>query len=663
VAVSCGFILIGVYTLPKRKKKTDNIDNQYTAKQIQVLEGLEAVRKRPSMYIGNTSSRGLHHLLDEVVDNSIDEAMAGYCKKIEVVIHPDNSVTVTDDGRGIPVDIHKETKLPAVTIVLTKLHAGGKFGGGGYRVTGGLHGVGISVVNALSEWLEVEVYRDSGIFFQRFERGDAVSDLKKIGRSSRTGTKITFKPDPTVLEDTTFNFDSITHRLREIAFLNAGVKINLKDEREENKEVSYKYNGGISEFVSHLNKNKDLLFPRPICFTVKKDDIEVEVALQYNDGYIENILSFANNINTEEGGTHLAGFKAAITRVINDYARNNLLSNGKKSSLKEGENNLSGNDVREGLTAVISVKLLNPQFEGQTKTKLGNSEVRGIVSYVVGEGLNNFLNENPSVSKKILAKSISALNAREAARKARNLIRQKNGILGLGTLPGKLADCSEKDPLFREIFLVEGDSAGGSAKQGRDRRFQAILPLRGKILNVEKARLHKILDNNEIKSMVTALGINIGEDLDIEKLRYYKVIIMTDADVDGAHIKTLLLTFFFRYMKPLIERGNIYIAQPPLYKLEYNKESYYLYNEQELNDKLKEIDGNPRIQRYKGLGEMNPEQLWETTMNPGNRVLKRIELEDNIEAETMFTVLMGNKVEPRKDFIYQHSLEVKDLDI
>jgi len=628
--------------LPKRKKKTNNKDNQYTAKQIQVLEGLTAVRKRPSMYIGSTSSRGLHHLLDEVVDNSIDEAMAGYCKKIEVVIHPDNSATVTDDGRGIPVDIHKATKLPAVTIVLTKLHAGGKFGGGGYRVTGGLHGVGISVVNALSEWLEVEVYRDSGIFFQRFERGDAVSELKKIGKSSRTGTKITFKPDSTIFEDTTFNFDTITHRLREIAFLNAGVKINLKDEREENKEVSYKYNGGISEFVSHLNKSKDVLFPAPICFKGKKDDIEVEIALQYNDSYIENILSFANNINTEEGGTHLAGFKATITRIINDYARNNLLSNGKKLTLKEGENNLSGNDVREGLTAVVSVKLLDPQFEGQTKTKLGNSEVRGVVSSVVGEGLNNFLNEN--------------------ARKARNLIRQKNGILGLGTLPGKLADCSEKDPLFREIFLVEGDSAGGSAKQGRDRRFQAILSLRGKILNVEKARLHKILDNNEIKSMVAALGINIGEDLDIEKLRYYKVIIMTDADVDGAHIKTLLLTFFYRYMKPLIERGNIYIAQPPLYKLEYNKESHYLFNEQELEDKLKEIDGNSRIQRYKGLGEMNPEQLWETTMNPGNRVLKRIELEDTIEAETMFTVLMGDKVEPRRDFIYKHSLEVKNLD-
>lgn len=648
--------------MPKKKKKTNNIDNQYTAKQIQVLEGLAAVRKRPSMYIGSTSSRGLHHLLDEVVDNSIDEAMAGHCTKIEVVIHPDNSVTVIDDGRGIPVDIHKETKLPAVTIVLTKLHAGGKFGGSGYRVAGGLHGVGISVVNALSEWLEVEVTRDKKIFFQRFEKGDAASGLKIIGKSSHTGTKITFKPDPTVFEDTTFNFDSITHRLREIAFLNAGVKIDLKDEREENKEISYKYDGGISEFVSYLNKNKDLLFSKPICFKGKKDDIEVEVALQYNDGYMENILSFANNINTEEGGTHLAGFKATITRVINDYSRKNLLSNGRKSSLKEGESNLSGNDVREGLTAVISVKLLNPQFEGQTKTKLGNSEVRSVVSYIVGEGLNNFLNENPSVSKRILAKSISALNAREAARKARNLIRQKNGIPGLGTLPGKLADCSEKDPLFREIFLVEGDSAGGSAKQGRDRKFQAILPLRGKILNVEKARLHKILENNEIRSMVTALGINIGEDLDIEKLRYYKVIIMTDADVDGAHIKTLLLTFFYRYMKPLIERGNIYIAQPPLYKVEYNKKSHYLFNDQELDDKLKEIEGNPRIQRYKGLGEMNPEQLWETTMNPENRVLKRIELEDNIEAEEMFTILMGNKVEPRRDFIYKHGLEVKELD-
>jgi len=648
--------------LTENKKRNLKKENQYTAKQIQVLEGLEAVRKRPGMYIGSTSNRGLHHLLDEVVDNSIDEAMAGYCKKIEVTIHSDNSVTVIDDGRGIPVDIHKETKLPAVTIVLTKLHAGGKFGGSGYRVTGGLHGVGISVVNALSEWLEVEVTRDSKIFYQRFEKGNPVCELKKIGKSSRTGTKITFKPDPVIFETTNYDFDIITHRLREIAFLNAGVKIILKDERDEKKEISYKYNGGISEFVSYLNKNKDVLFSKPICFKGKKEDIEVEVALQYNDGYIENVLSFANNINTEEGGTHLAGFRAAITRVINDYARNNTMSNGKKSSLKGGDNSLSGNDVREGLTAVISVKLLNPQFEGQTKTKLGNSEVRGAVSYIVSEGLNNFLNENPNVSKKVLAKAISALSAREAARKARNLVRQKNGLLGLGTLPGKLADCSERDSHFRELFLVEGDSAGGSAKQGRDRRFQAILPLKGKILNVEKARLHKILDNNEIKSIVTALGINIGEDLDMEKLRYYKIIIMTDADVDGAHIKTLLLTFFFRYMKPLIERGNIYIAQPPLYKVEHNKKNHYLFDDKALQEKLKEIDGNPRIQRYKGLGEMNPEQLWETTLNPENRILKRIELEDNIEAEDMFTILMGSKVEPRKDFIYEHSLEVKDLD-
>ena len=648
--------------LKKTKKKVSNIDNQYTAKQIQVLEGLEAVRKRPSMYIGNTASRGLHHLVDEVVDNSIDETMAGFCKKIEVVIHPDNSVTVTDDGRGIPVDIHEATGQPAVTIVLTKLHAGGKFGGSGYRVAGGLHGVGISVVNALSEWLEVEIRRDSRVFSQRFEKGIPVSDLKVIGKSVRTETKITFRPDPDIFEEINFNFDIIAHRLRELAFLNAGAKIDLKDEREPNKEVSYKYNGGIIEFAKHLNKNKDVLFKTPIYISGKKEDIEVEIALQYNDGYLENVLSFANNINTEEGGTHLAGFKAAITRVVNDYARSSIVSNFKKFSLKENENNLSGNDVREGLTAVISVKLLNPQFEGQTKTKLGNSEVRGVVSFIATEGLNNFLNENPDVTKKILSKSISALKAREAARRARDLVRQKNG-LSLGTLPGKLADCSEKDPKFREIFLVEGDSAGGSAKQGRDRRFQAIMPLRGKILNVEKARLHKILENNEIRSIITALGINVGDDLDIEKLRYDKVIIMTDADVDGAHIKTLLLTFFFRYMKPLVERGNVYVARPPLYKIEYNKKSYYLFDEEGLNTKLKEISGNPGVQRYKGLGEMNPEQLWETTMNPETRVLKKIALEDALEADEMFTVLMGNKVEPRKEFIYKYSLDVKEIDI
>lgn len=642
---------------------TNNQDNQYTAKQIQVLEGLEAVRKRPSMYIGNTSSRGLHHLLYEVVDNSIDEAMGGFCKKIEVAIHPDNSVTVSDDGRGIPVDIHEATGQPAVTIVLTKLHAGGKFGGGGYRVAGGLHGVGVSVVNALSERLEVEVSRDSRIFSQKFEKGKPVSDLKKFGKSTQTGTKITFRPDPEIFEDINFSFDIIAHWLREIAFLNAGVKVDLKDEREANKEVSYQYNGGIVEFVKYLNKNKDVLFKNPIYIYGKKDDIEVEIALQYNDAYLENILSFANNINTEEGGSHLAGFKAAITRVVNDYARSSIVSNFKKFTLKEDEDNLSGSDVREGLTAVVSVKLMNPQFEGQTKTKLGNSEVRGVVSSIATESLNSFFNENPEITKKILSKSISALQAREAARKARNLIRQKNGLSLSSSLPGKLADCSEKDPHYREIFLVEGDSAGGSAKQGRDRKFQAIMPLRGKILNVEKSRLHKILDNNEIRSIITALGVNIGEDLDIEKLRYYKVIIMTDADVDGAHIKTLLLTFFFRHMKPLIERGNIYVAQPPLYKVEHNKNSYYFFNEQELNTKLKEMESNPKVQRYKGLGEMNPVQLWETTMNPENRILKRIELEDAIEAEEMFTVLMGNKVEPRKEFIYKHSLEVKELDI
>jgi DNA gyrase subunit B len=649
--------------LKKSKNMTNNQDNQYTAKQIQVLEGLEAVRKRPSMYIGNTSSRGLHHLLYEVVDNSIDEAMGGFCKKIEVAIHPDNSVTVSDDGRGIPVDIHEATGQPAVTIVLTKLHAGGKFGGGGYRVAGGLHGVGVSVVNALSERLEVEVSRDSRIFSQKFEKGKPVSDLRKFGKSTQTGTKITFRPDPEIFEDINFSFDIIAHWLREIAFLNAGVKVDLKDEREANKEVSYQYNGGVVEFVKYLNKNKDVLFKNPIYIYGKKDDIEVEIALQYNDAYLENILSFANNINTEEGGSHLAGFKAAITRVVNDYARSSIVSNFKKFTLKDDEDNLSGSDVREGLTAVVSVKLMNPQFEGQTKTKLGNSEVRGVVSSIATESLNSFFNENPEITKKILSKSISALQAREAARKARNLIRQKNGLNLSSTLPGKLADCSEKDPHYREIFLVEGDSAGGSAKQGRDRKFQAIMPLRGKILNVEKSRLHKILDNNEIRSIITALGVNIGEDLDIEKLRYYKVIIMTDADVDGAHIKTLLLTFFFRYMKPLIERGNIYVAQPPLYKVEHNKNSYYFFNEQELNAKLKEIESNPKIQRYKGLGEMNPVQLWETTMNPENRILKRIELKDAIEAEEMFTVLMGNKVEPRKEFIYTHSLEVKELDI
>ncbi len=637
---------------------------QYTAKQIQVLEGLEAVRKRPSMYIGSTGSRGLHHLVDEVVDNSIDEAMAGYCNKIKVIIHTDNSVTVIDDGRGIPVDIHSITNLPAVTTVLTKLHAGGKFGSGSYQVSGGLHGVGISVVNALSEWLEVTVSRDKKVYWQRFERGKPVSDLKVIDRTTKTGTKITYHSDPEIFDDITINFDIVAHRLKELAFLNAGVKIELIDERENDKNATFKYDGGIIEFVKYLNKNRDVLFSKPFYVSGKKDDIEVEIAIQYNTGYLENILSFANNINTEEGGTHLAGFKTALTKAINDYLKNDSIPNSKKYSLKGLEQGLSGNDVREGLTAVISVKLLNPQFEGQTKTKLGNNEVKGIVSSIVNDKLSTFFIENPDTIQKILAKSISAYKAREAARRARELVRQKNGF-SLGALPGKLADCSERDPFHRELFLVEGDSAGGSAKQGRDRKFQAILPLRGKILNVEKARLHKILTNNEIKAIITASGLQIGDDneLDLSQLRYHKIIIMTDADVDGEHIKTLLLTLFYRYMRPLVEKGKVFIARPPLYKLSYNQKNEYFFNEEEMQKKIKELKGNYTIQRYKGLGEMNPTQLWETTMNPETRVLKRVELEDALEADEMFTILMGGKVEPRKEFIYQHSAEVVELDV
>ncbi len=637
--------------------------SQYTAKEIQVLEGLEAVRKRPSMYIGTTGARGLHHLVDEVVDNSIDEAMSGYCTKIQIIIHQDNSVTVIDDGRGIPVDIHSNTNLPAVTTVLTKLHAGGKFGSGSYQVSGGLHGVGISVVNALSEWLEVTVSRDKKIYSQKFERGKPINDLTVIGSTKKTGTQITYRPDPEIFEEVNISFDIIAHRLKELAFLNAGVKIELIDERD-NRNVIYKYDGGIIEFVKYLNKNRDVLFGKPFYINGKKDDIEVEIAIQYNSGYLENILSFANNIHTEEGGTHLSGFKTALTKTINDYAKNDSIPNQKKYSLKGTDQSLSGNDVREGLTAVISVKLLNPQFEGQTKTKLGNNEVKGIVSSIVNDKLSTYFIENPDIVQKILAKSISALKAREAARRARELVRQKNG-LGLGSLPGKLADCSERDPFHREIFIVEGDSAGGSAKQGRDRKFQAILPLRGKILNVEKARLHKILANNEIKSIITASGIQIGEDseFDLAQLRYHKIIIMTDADVDGEHIKTLLLTFFYRYMRPLVEKGKIFIARPPLYKLSYNKKNDYLFTDEDLNKKTKELKGNYSIQRYKGLGEMNPSQLWETTMNPETRVVKRIELEDVLEADQMFTILMGGKVEPRKDFIYQHSAEVEELDV
>jgi len=645
-------------------KKSIPNQPQYTAKEIQVLEGLEAVRKRPSMYIGTTGSRGLHHLVDEVVDNSIDEAMSGYCNKIKIIIHQDNSVTVIDNGRGIPVDLHSNTNLPAVTTVLTKLHAGGKFGSGSYQVSGGLHGVGISVVNALSEWLEVTVSRDKKAYCQKFERGKPINELVVIGRADKTGTKITYRPDPEIFEDITINFDIIAHRLKELAFLNAGVKIELTDERDNNRTIIYKYDGGIVEFVKYLNKNRDVLFSKPFYISGKKDDIEVEIAIQYNTGYLENILSFANNIHTEEGGTHLSGFKTGLTKTVNDYAKNDNIPNQKKYSLKGTDQSLSGNDVREGLTAVISVKLLNPQFEGQTKTKLGNNEVKGIVFSIVNDKLSTFFIENPETVQKILAKSISAFKAREAARRARELVRQKNG-LGLGSLPGKLADCSERDPLHREIFIVEGDSAGGSAKQGRDRKFQAILPLRGKILNVEKARMHKILANNEIKSIITASGIQIGEDneFDLSQLRYHKIIIMTDADVDGEHIKTLLLTFFYRYMRPLIENGKIYIARPPLYKLSYNKKNDYLFTDEDLNKKTKELNGNYSIQRYKGLGEMNPSQLWETTMNPETRVVKRVELEDVLEADEMFTILMGGKVEPRKDFIYQHSAEVEELDV
>lgn len=637
---------------------------QYTAKQIQVLEGLEAARKRPSMYIGSTGSRGLHHLVDEVVDNSIDEAMAGYCNKIKVILHTDNSVTVIDNGRGIPVDIHNITKLPAVTTVLTKLHAGGKFGSGSYQVSGGLHGVGVSVVNALSEWLEVTVSRDKKVYWQRFERGKPVSELEVIDKTTKTGTQITYRSDPEIFEDINVNVDIVAHRLKELAFLNAGVKIELIDEREPEKNTVFHYEGGIVEFVKYLNKNKDVLFSKPFYISGKKDDIEIEIAIQYNAGYLENVLSFANNIHTEEGGTHLAGFKTALTKTINDYLKNDSIPNAKRYSLKGLEQGLLGNDVREGLTAVISVKLLNPQFEGQTKTKLGNSEVRGIVSSILNEKLSGFFIENPDTIQKILDKSISALKAREAARRARELVRQKNGF-SLGALPGKLADCSEKDPWHRELFLVEGDSAGGSAKQGRDRKFQAILPLRGKILNVEKARIHKVLTNNEIRAIITASGLQVGEDdeLDLSQLRYHKIIIMTDADVDGEHIKTLLLTLFYRYMRKLVEEGKIFIARPPLYKLSYNQKNEYFYNEEELQKKIKDLKGNYNIQRYKGLGEMNPAQLWETTMNPETRVVKRVELEDALEADEMFTMLMGGKVEPRKEFIYQHSAEVLELDV
>ena len=630
------------------------VDGEYGAEQIQVLEGLEAVRKRPGMYIGSTSERGLHHLVYEVVDNSIDEALAGYCTDINVVIHQDNSITVTDNGRGIPVDLH-ETGKPAVEVVLTVLHAGGKFGGDGYKVSGGLHGVGVSVVNALSEYMEVEVKRDGKIHAISFKRGNTVSPMKVIGETEETGTRVHFLPDKEIFSVTEYSYDTLKHRLRELSFLNKEITIHLMDERS-GKNESFHFDGGIRSFVQHLNKKKEVLNPEPIYFNGTKDDIVVEIALQYNDSYQENIYSFVNNINTEEGGTHLAGFKIALTRAANDYAKKNNIIKGNQS-------NLSGEDIREGITSVISLKIREPQFEGQTKTKLGNSEVRGIVDSIVSEGLNEYFEEHPDITKKILDKAVMAARAREAARKARELTRRKNA-LEVSSLPGKLADCSVKDPAHCEIFIVEGDSAGGSAKQGRDRRFQAILPIRGKILNVEKARLDRIYANAEIRTMITAFGSGISDEFDLSKLRYNKIVIMTDADVDGAHIRTLLLTFFYRYMKPLIEHGHVYIAQPPLYQIRKGKKSWYTYSDDELTAKLDEVGRDSAvIQRYKGLGEMNPEQLWDTTMNPEGRTMLQVSMEDAEAADELFTILMGDKVETRRQFIEEHAKLVRNLDI
>ncbi len=627
----------------------------YDAGNIQVLEGLEAVRMRPGMYIGSTSARGLHHLVYEVVDNSVDEALAGYATHIEVTICEDNSIEVIDDGRGIPTGMH-ETGIPAVELVLSKLHAGGKFGGGGYKVSGGLHGVGISVVNALSEWTIVDVYQHGKIQEIAFERGNKTSDLKEIGTTDRTGTTVRFKPDAQIFETTIFEFDVLKTRLQELAFLNKGLRITLSDKRGEGRSESFHYEGGLVQFIEYLNEAKEAITPSVISIDNTRDDVVVDVALQYNDSYSETILSFVNNINTIDGGTHLSGFRTALTRTLNDYGR-------KAGILKENESNLTGEDVREGLTAVVSVKVLEPQFEGQIKGKLGNSEVKGITDTIVSDGLRVFLEEHPAEAKKIIEKATNASRAREAARKARELTRRKNA-LEVSSLPGKLADCSEKDTTMTEIYLVEGDSAGGTAKQGRDRRYQAILPLRGKILNVEKARLDKILANAEIRSMITAFGTGIGQDFDITKSRYNKIIIMTDADVDGAHIRTLLLTFFYRYMKPLIEEGHVFIAQPPLYQIKKGQKQWYAYSDQELSDRLDEIGREGiTIQRYKGLGEMNAEQLWDTTMNPEHRTILQVSMEDSIAADKIFSVLMGDKVEPRRKFIEDNAEYVRNLDL
>ena len=640
-----------------------NKEQEYGADQIQVLEGLQAVRKRPGMYIGSTSIRGLHHLVYEIVDNSVDEALAGYCKNITITLNSDNSVTVEDDGRGIPVGINHKTGVSAVELVFTKLHAGGKFGGGGYKVSGGLHGVGASVVNALSRWLEVEICRDGEIYFQRYEDGGKNADpLKVLGKcdEEKTGTKVTFLPDDRIFDETIFDFDTLKNRFRETAFLTKGLKINLIDNRcEEAKERTFHYEGGIKEFVSYLNRGNTPLYQDILYFEGTKNNIQVEVAVQHNDGFNESVYSFVNNINTPEGGMHLTGFRNAITKTFNDYARTNKI-------LKDADPNLSGEDIREGLTAISSVRIEEPQFEGQTKQKLGNAEARVAVDSVVSEQLTYYLEQNPTVAKIICEKSLLAQRARDAARKARDMARRKTALEGMA-LPGKLADCSDKDPKKCEIYIVEGDSAGGSAKTARDRATQAILPLRGKILNVEKARLDKIYANAEIKAMITAFGTGIHDDFDISKLRYHKIILMTDADVDGAHISTLLLTFIYRFMPELIKEGHVYLATPPLYKLEKNKKVWYAYSDDELNSILEEVgrDQNNKIQRYKGLGEMDADQLWETTMDPEHRILKRVTMDGEVESETdlTFTVLMGDKVEPRREFIEENAKFVKNLDI
>ena len=636
--------------------------NEYDASEIQVLEGLEAVRKRPGMYIGSTSARGLHHLVYEIVDNAVDEALAGYCKNIDVTINPDNSITVIDDGRGIPVGINHKSGLPAVEVVFTVLHAGGKFGGGGYKVSGGLHGVGASVVNALSNWLEVRVYHDGKVYFQRYERGKTMNKLEVIDTCpiEKTGTEVRFLPDDTMFEETVYDYDVLKTRLRETAFLTKGLRIVLRDLRTDPVvEKAFHYEGGIKEFVSYLNKSKTALYPDIIYCEGERDGVLVEVAMQHNDSYQENTYGFVNNITTPEGGTHIVGFRNALTKTFNEYARANKL-------LKDSEPNLTGEDIREGMTAIVSIKIEEPQFEGQTKQKLGNSEARGAVDNIVRTQLEIFLEQNPSVAKMIIEKSVMAQRAREAARKARDLTRRKSALEGM-SLPGKLADCSDKDPSKCEIYIVEGDSAGGSAKTARDRATQAILPLRGKILNVEKARLDKIYGNAEIKAMITAFGTGIHEDFDISKLRYHKIIIMTDADVDGAHISTLLLTFLYRFMPDLIKEGYVYLAQPPLYKLEKNKKVWYAYSDDELNQILTEVgrDSNNKIQRYKGLGEMDAEQLWETTMDPEHRILLRVTMDDETSSELdlTFTTLMGDKVEPRREFIEENAQFVKNLDI